>query len=132
MASYTTNYQLHQWEASDDFLRTDFNEDFAKIDAGIKSAADASASGLASLDASKAEFVTGNYVGTGGTQSISLGFQPRAVLVSNHSYATFAARDSRNNLLEITSSGFSAVEQSSWGIDTPNTNGQRYAYMAMR
>ena len=41
MASYTTNYQLHQWVPGDDFLRTDFNEDFAKIDAGIKSAADA-------------------------------------------------------------------------------------------
>ena len=132
MASYTTNYQLHQWVPGDNFLRTDFNDDFLIVDNAIKAVSDASASGLASLDASKAEFVTGNYVGTGGTQSISLGFQPRAVLVSNHSYATFAARDSRNNLLEITSSGFSAVEQSSWGIDTPNTNGQRYAYMAMR
>ena len=36
MATYTTNYQLHQWEASDDFLRTDFNTDFQKIDAAIK------------------------------------------------------------------------------------------------
>ena len=35
MANYTDNYQLHQWEAGDDFLRTDFNEDFAKIDAAI-------------------------------------------------------------------------------------------------
>lgn len=36
MASYTQNYQLHQWEPSDDFLRTDFNEDFKKIDTAIK------------------------------------------------------------------------------------------------
>ena len=50
MASYTQNYQLHQWEAEDDFLRTDFNEDFAKIDEAI---------------AEKTEIVTGSYVGTG-------------------------------------------------------------------
>ena len=35
MAGYTNNYQLHQWEAGDDFLREDFNEDFAKIDGAI-------------------------------------------------------------------------------------------------
>lgn len=35
MASYTQHYQLHQWEPSDDFLRTDFNDDFKKIDAAI-------------------------------------------------------------------------------------------------
>ncbi|WP_186566636.1 hypothetical protein [Lawsonibacter celer] len=35
MANYTDNYQLHQWEPGDDFLRTDFNEDFQKIDAAL-------------------------------------------------------------------------------------------------
>ena len=35
MATYTENYQLHQWVPEDDFLRTDFNEDFAKIDAAL-------------------------------------------------------------------------------------------------
>ena len=28
----TQNYQLHQWEATDDFLRTEFNENFGKLD----------------------------------------------------------------------------------------------------
>ena len=37
MASYTQHYQLHQWEPSDDFLRSDFNDDFKKIDTAIKS-----------------------------------------------------------------------------------------------
>ena len=35
MASYTQHYQLHQWEPSDDFLRSDFNDDFKKIDTAI-------------------------------------------------------------------------------------------------
>ncbi len=40
MSTKTSNYQLHQWEPSDQFLREDFNTDFAKIDAGIKHAYD--------------------------------------------------------------------------------------------
>lgn len=36
MANYTQNYQLHQWEPTDNFLRTDFNEDHQKIDSAIK------------------------------------------------------------------------------------------------
>ena len=31
----TQNYQLHQWEATDDFLRTEFNENFTKLDGAI-------------------------------------------------------------------------------------------------
>jgi len=40
MSTKTSNYQLHQWEPNDQFLREDFNADFAKIDAGIKNAYD--------------------------------------------------------------------------------------------
>ena len=35
MANYTEHHQLHQWEPGDPFLRTDFNEDFAKIDGAL-------------------------------------------------------------------------------------------------
>ena len=35
MAQYTSNIGLHQWEPGDHFLRTDFNQDFSKIDAGF-------------------------------------------------------------------------------------------------
>ena len=31
----TTNYQLNQWETTDQVLRTDFNADNAKIDAAL-------------------------------------------------------------------------------------------------
>ena len=41
MATYTSHYQLHQWEASDSFLRTDFNTDFQKIDAALGEKAEA-------------------------------------------------------------------------------------------
>ena len=35
MATYTPNYGLHQWVPEDQFLRTDFNEDFKKIDTAL-------------------------------------------------------------------------------------------------
>ncbi|MGN8967493.1 hypothetical protein [Intestinimonas sp. HCP28S3_D6] len=38
MATYTPNYGLHQWAPEDKFLRTDFNEDFSKLDTALKAA----------------------------------------------------------------------------------------------
>ena len=35
-SNYTTNYQLNQWEAGDQVLRTEFNQDNQKIDAALK------------------------------------------------------------------------------------------------
>ena len=64
MASYTQNYQLHQWEPEDPFLRTDFNEDLEKIDSALKEANTGPAC------------VTGSYLGTGQDMTISLGFRP--------------------------------------------------------
>lgn len=39
----TTNYQLSQWEASDRVMRTDFNDNNAKIDAALKAVSDLAA-----------------------------------------------------------------------------------------
>ena len=39
--NYTANYQLNQWESSDQVLRTEFNADNSKIDAALKANADA-------------------------------------------------------------------------------------------
>ena len=78
MANYTEHYQLHQWEPSDSFLRTDFNQDFARIDTGMR-AAKAQAE---RLEREKAEISTGAYTGdNAASRTIHLGFRPRAVLV---------------------------------------------------
>ena len=34
-SNYTTNYQLNQWEAGDQVLRTEFNQDNQKIDTAL-------------------------------------------------------------------------------------------------
>ena len=67
LATYTANYGLHQWEATDDFLRTDFNTDFGIIDGAL---------------GEKAEMAHGQYVGTGATgHTIILGFQPKVLVI---------------------------------------------------
>ena len=43
MSNYTEHHHLHQWEPGDPFLRTDFNEDFAKIDGALDGLAQAHA-----------------------------------------------------------------------------------------
>ena len=73
MASYTSNYGLHQWEPGDDFLRTDFNADFQKIDTAIAGRGDC-------------RICNGSYVGTGtynSTSPCSLSFPgtPLVVLI---------------------------------------------------
>ena len=146
MATYTSNYQLHQWVPGDNFLRTDFNTDFQKIDAAlgsIRAQASSSASAVSGVQSSlssvqsalsrKAEFVLGTYTGTGSGsgKTVSLGFQPRAVLISGGTYCGMGDRNNYTPLLQITASGFLVTYAASYGI-TPNTSGQGYAYLALK
>ena len=48
-SNYTANYGLCQWEATDNFVRTEFNQDNARIDAAIKGVADTAAAETAAL-----------------------------------------------------------------------------------
>ena len=42
-SNYTEQYKLCQWEATDAVLRTDFNEDNAKLEAALKALQDSKA-----------------------------------------------------------------------------------------
>ena len=138
MASYTSNYQLHQWVPEDDFLRTDFNEDFQKIDAGI-----AAVKGQAdSLEADKVGVVTGRYNGNGAaSRAIDLGFQPKAVLVeevngrrtSNGSQFCFGGLSTLNgsgSVVSLTATGFQVYFTA--GVLCTNFSGESYVYAALR
>ena len=139
MATYTTNYQLHQWEASDSFLRTDFNTDFQKIDAAIKGVETAANTALAkkadkteltqacgALDEAKCETLTGSYTGNGAnTRTIDLGCAPRAVFVGE--FLAVPGMTS-NYLLSLTASGFQVRD--SLGTST-NSSGETYYYLAL-
>ena len=138
MANYTEHYHLHQWEPEDSFLRTDFNEDLATLDAALKQ-----------LDTDLGALVVfGSYTGDDAeARDISLGFAPAAVYVCTssgtagtveayqYSYGglAFSGRpvtNSGGNVLALTASGFH--------LSTPSTNaranrsGQVYYYAALR
>lgn len=105
-SNHTEHFSLNQWLPDDQVKRTDFNEDNAKIDAALNdlSGGLAEKAGQAALDALAAEvakkattaaldalsktlasvplLVTGSYTGNGAeSRLISLGFQPKALLV---------------------------------------------------
>ena len=116
----------------DDFLRSDFNEDFQKIDAAIR-AAKAQAEGL---ETSKAACTTGTYSGNNSSKDINLGFQPKAILVENSGgSASIGGRGlalwgspviaSSGATIALTGSGFTVA-------GAANSSGAIYYYMALQ
>ena len=132
MAKYTSNYNLHQWEPGDNFLRTDFNEDFAKIDAALAGKPDqADLSALQTVVNGKAQVVTGSYTGNGTTRTIALGFQPKLVVVPvSGCYTATAIPGSTTTPLTITASGFQAKHRTEGS--SPNVADTAYFYFAVR
>ena len=152
MATYTANYQLHQWVPEDNFLRADFNQDFAKIDAALASLqiqtdGKASAAALAevqTLVTTKCTAVAGTYTGDGKTsREITLGFQPLAVLVEvsygkrpavdynmNGGLAVRGGSVSHNSTaVSITAAGFRVAAS---GESNTNNSGESYRYLAIQ
>ena len=120
MAQYTENLGLHQWEPEDNFLRSDFNEDFGKIDAALGALETGSATrtelsqarqALEQLIAARSRMAVGYYSGNGGTTTINVGFKPRFVLIRNsgNSTSAFVVEGSSMHRVSLTSNGFIAV-----------------------
>ena len=135
MASYTTNYGLHQWVSGDDFLRTDFNTDFQKLD-----------NALAGLEAGKTKAVWGQYTGDGASSRlISLGFTPALVVVTNQEglitqssyvYGGIAVTGSASSGVEIAENGFLVKNSGTYilcNYARPDNNLYReYLYIAIK
>ena len=121
MASYTSNYQLHQWVPEDDFLRTDFNTDFQKIDealAGLQTALDG-----------KCQLKRGNFNGNGGSSRLVItGPTPEAVILSTGStVVSVISDDSTISGVKIVDNGFEVYS----GSPNMNQSGKRYNYVAL-
>ena len=121
MATYTENYQLHQWVPEDDFLRTDFNTDFQKLDealAGLQTALDG-----------KCQLKRGNFNGNGGSSRLVItGPTPEAVILSTGStVVTVISDDSTISGVKIVDNGFEVYS----GSPNMNQSGKRYNYVAL-
>ena len=133
MATYTENYQLHQWVPEDDFLRTDFNEDFAKIDAALGEAlTDDDLTDIRVDLLMKCRLYYGTFAGDGtASRVINLGVAPNAVVITNSTsmYATMITGTTPMGPLAIVSNGF----QVGTGGNIPqNESGKRYYYFCLK
>ena len=156
----TTNYDLPTWE-KDDFIRIqDFNDLTGKLDAALKSGADAQTALQNAIKAVKATaenayssankpYIAGSYTGNGGTQTVDLGFKPRFLVISrgfdkgdySADYALFAGTPEQIDswmakVVSITDTGFT-VKMATYNTSTCpqlwlNTGGKTYSYLALR
>ena len=128
MGTKTQNYQLNQWEATDNFLRTDFNEDNGKIDSALKALDDkvntkanqsdltgltstvntkAAQTSVDALTAAMPKIVTGTYTGTGtyGTtnrNTLTFNIKPKIVFIFKPNfYGPFANTQSTGSCCGI-------------------------------
>ena len=129
------NLGLHLWEPNDQVLRTEFNQNWQKIDTAV-----AGARGKA--------YVIGSYTGNGGTQSIDLGFKPRFLHItgticnyynyrSTYQHEVATGGEQASEVVQLTDTGFTVI----WtmgpnGVDElypmVNRSGDAYSYIAFR
>lgn len=157
----TTNYDLPTWE-KDDFIRMqDFNDLTGKLDAALKSGADATAEkadgtatqqALSSLQSSigttgeNCRIVYGSYVGDGRVGedkpvTLSFDFYPAAVLVAGnpgglptvfiHGCTSAQSANRYNMLVSWTDNSVSWRYNASSGYDVNNGSGETYYYIAL-
>ena len=156
----TANYDLPTWQQDDAIRMKDFNDLTGKLDAALKSGADAQTALQNAIKAVKATaenayssankpYVAGSYTGNGGTQTVDLGFKPRFLVISrgfdkgNYSadYALFAGTPEQIDswmakVVSITDTGFT-VKMATYNTSTCpqlwlNTSGKTYSYIAFR
>ena len=132
MATQTPNYGLHQWEPSDNFLRTDFNTDFQKIDTALgEMATQSQLEETDSVAKSKCRVVIGSYTGNGATSRvINLGFRPKVLAVDNTSFFSsgyeLALDGIDRSYVKVVDGGFQVYN----GSLEMNENGTVYRYYA--
>ena len=108
-SNYTENYGLCQWEATDQVLRTEFNEDNAKIDQELGELAKTAAEHSDTLATrGNCQIYSASYTGNG-TLSHSHTFpgQPLAVFISGPYFQLIALRGN--------SDAFTMEEGNYWG-----------------
>ena len=142
----TQNYQLHAWAPEDEYLRTELNANFTKLDTALKAEATARQSAVNTLNtalAGKAVIVTGSYTGNGGdTRIIQLGFTPRMVFVmaasgdireGSYTYGGMALNGQEGQAVAVVNGGFSVRYYSGSNyLLCSNREDKVYYYWALR
>lgn len=123
--SKTPNLSLHRWTLPDNFTMEEFNENFSMLDY---------------VCAGKTSVVTGGYIGSGSTMTVTLGFPPKAVIVKRREDFSTAPNTSQvgyvpsmmvrgysGNTISLTGNGFTLTNH-----DMINATGKDYIYLVFR
>ena len=143
MATNTSEHLgLHLWEPTDQVLRTEFNENWQKIDTAAAGLREDLTQGLEEISAAEQRhYVIGSYTGNGGTQSITLGFQPSFVIITaqpansrDTAFIAISGGSEAASTLSFTETGFTVMVTPTSYETYPltNQNGTFYHYLALR
>ena len=128
--------KLHLWEPEDNFLRTEFNENFAALDMAITAAQQTANSALTAKP-----YVVGSYMGENADMTFNIGFRPSFLIISGavcHSsstscsaqYVLITMGNTQSDAVTFTDTGFVLHKISKY---YPNlTNRHNYDYIAFR
>ena len=140
MATNTSEHlELHLWEPTDQVLRTEFNQNWTKIDTAVNAAQETAEA--AQSAAEQRPYVIGSYTGNGGTQSITLGFQPSFVIITaqpansrDTAFIAISGGSEAASTLSFTETGFNVMVTPTPYETYPltNQNGTFYHYLALR
>ena len=140
MATNTSEHLgLHLWEPTDQVLRTEFNQNWTKIDTAVNAAQETAEA--AQSAAEQRPYVIGSYTGNGGTQSITLGFQPSFVISTaqpansrDTAFIAVSGGSEAASTLSFTETGFTVMVTPTSYETYPltNQNGTFYHYLALR
>ncbi len=140
MATNTSEHLgLHLWEPTDQVLRTEFNQNWTKIDTAVNAAQETAEA--AQSAAEQRPYVIGSYTGNGGTQSITLGFQPSFVIITaqpansrDTAFIAISGGSEAASTLSFTETGFTVMVTPTSYETYPltNQNGTFYHYLALR
>ena len=140
MATNTSEHLgLHLWKPTDQVLRTEFNQNWTKIDTAVNAAQETAEA--AQSAAEQRPYVIGSYTGNGGTQSITLGFQPSFVIITaqpansrDTAFIAVSGGSEAASTLSFTETGFTVMVTPTSYETYPltNQNGTFYHYLALR
>ncbi len=140
MATNTSEHLgLHLWEPTDQVLRTEFNQNWTKIDTAVNAAQETAEA--AQSAAEQRPNVICRYTGNGVTRSFTLGLQPSFVIITaqpansrDTAFIAVSGGSEAASTLSFTETGFTVMVTPTSYETYPltNQNGTFYHYLALR
>ncbi len=139
------NLGLHLWEPTDQVLRTEFNQNWTKLDTAVNTAQETAEAVADAYTPSNKPYVVGTYTGPfggSGSKTFELGFQPSFLILSGnfsssssgpaqYGYYIISGGNAHSDMVTFTDTGFT-LTQISGKYPYPLYYERTYDYIAFR